>query len=290
MKQPIQDAHIKDCVRIYQRGVIDRYHEILKVLSPYIYNYPRVVFGSDSDRCGDFYEYVLRRLKKILKGYRQTDAKFLTWFAVVLRHRYLNFIRERKLNHGRGGGFALISLDYRNMKDQSLYNLIADCRDFVHSRHEAYDDLIERIVHELIPRQRVYFLLYFIEALRPDDALFLSVSLSRSIKETLSGLNRLKDSIVHRYKRRQDKLDKLNLLFRQILQSQEEQDAGSTRHLKEKRDRMVVEYRRIKLHPSYESIAVFLEVPLGTVSTGIARMKRAVGAILEDLYHEKLPL
>jgi RNA polymerase sigma factor (sigma-70 family) len=262
----------------------------MNILSPYIYNFPRVVFGADSDRCGDFYEYIFRRLEKILEGYRQTEAKFVTWFAVVLRNRYLNFLRERKLNPGPDSGFGLISLDYRGANEQSLHNLIAEGRDFVHSTQESYDGLIERILKELIPRQRVFFHLYFIEAIRPDDALFLSVTLSRSIRETLSGLNRLKESIVTRYRRRQSKLERLNMLYRQILQSQEKQDTDGTLRLKEIRDRVLVEYRRIKMHPSYRSIAAFLDAPLGTVSTGIARMKRAVGAILQELYHEKLPL
>ena len=53
---------------------------------------------------------------------------------------------------------------------------------------------------------------------------------------------------------------------------------------------MLEEYRRIRIHPSYERIARFLGIPLGTVSTGVARMKRAVREIVEELYNEKLPL
>jgi len=266
------------------------FSDIVALLSPYIYNYPRIVFGSDSDRCGDFYEYVLQRLDRILVSYHETEAKFVTWFTVVLRNRYLNFLRERKTGGLDDSDCDCISLDYRDMNTQSLHNFIAEKRDYVLSEKQRYDELIERISSGLNENQRIFFHLYYIDALRPEDAVFISVTLNRSVRVTLAGINELKESIVHRYKRRQDNLERLNVLHREIVRSQKDHDTEALARYREKRDRLLEEYRRIKIHPSYESLARFLAVPLGTVSTGISRMKRAVREILKELYHEELPL
>jgi len=68
MKNRISDEKIKDFVSRYVKGDDRCYSAIVNMLSQYIYNYPRVVFGTDPDTCSDFYEYVLSRFKSILTG------------------------------------------------------------------------------------------------------------------------------------------------------------------------------------------------------------------------------
>jgi RNA polymerase sigma factor (sigma-70 family) len=290
MKISVPDAKIKKSLRFYQRGDETKLHDILTLLSPYIYHYPRIVFHTDGDRCGDFYVYMLGRLNGILHSYHETDAKFLTWFTVVLRNRYLNFVRERKNTNIPGDDCPFISLDSEVRNAQSLHNCIADNRDYLGSEQELYDLLIERISAALNPRRRLFFHLYYIESLRPEDVGFISITLNRTIKETLYGISRLKESALRRYERKQQSLDKLNVLFRDIVRSQKDGDAEETAKLRKRRDRLLEEYRRIKIHPSYEGLAGFLELPMGTISTNVSRMKRDVRAILEDVCHEKLPL
>ncbi len=120
MKTRIPDVKIKSNIQQIQNGNKSLYQETVKILSPYIYNFPRIVFSADSDLCGDFYEYVFVRLEKILMAYRETEAKFVTWFTVVLRNRYFNFIRERKSKNSIGDNYKFISLDYMQTKINSL--------------------------------------------------------------------------------------------------------------------------------------------------------------------------
>jgi RNA polymerase sigma factor (sigma-70 family) len=285
MKKAIPDDEIKGRIRMYQTGRRAVFGEIVSLLSSYIYNYPRIVFGSDADLCSDFYEYLFRRLDRILISYRETEAKFITWFTVVLRNRYLNFIRERGVQEGNP-----ISLDSRDGTEQSLYNVIAERRDFVHSNQKEYDRLIEAITADLNIKKRVFFHLYYLDSLRPADVAFLSVTLGRSVQQTLAGIDELKETLVRRYERKQESFEKLNQLFRRLVRAQKERDFDAENRCREKRSRLLEEYRRIRIHPSYERIARFLGIPLGTVSTGVARMKRAVREIVEELYDEKLPL
>ena len=99
MKSRLPDSRIKKAVNSYKKGDEKSYTLLIEMLSKFIYNYPRVAFGMNTDICGDFFEYVLARMKAILNGYRETDAKFITWFTVVLRNRYLNFVRAKKLKN-----------------------------------------------------------------------------------------------------------------------------------------------------------------------------------------------
>jgi RNA polymerase sigma factor (sigma-70 family) len=259
------------------------------MISPYMYNFPRIVFASDPDCCGEFYEYMFVRLEKILKSYRDTGAKFVTWFTVVLRNRYVNFMREKPRGFSGTYNCSVISLDFSEGNRQSLYTVIAERRDFIRSDYAWYDELVERIVTRLNPRQRVFFHLYFVDSLRPEDVVFLSLTLDRSMREVMKGIDSLKEAVVHRYARKSRSLGKLHIYYMDLMRAQQEGDRHAAALIRNKRKSALDEYRRIKIHPSYEGLAGFLEIPLGTVSTGISRMKSAVRSILEELYHEKLP-
>jgi DNA-directed RNA polymerase specialized sigma24 family protein len=246
------------------------------------------VFRADSDRCGDFYEYVFVRLEKILMAYRETEAKFVTWFTVVLRNRYLNFIRERKSKNSIGDNYRFISLDYSNGKTQSLHNLIGVRDHFPHSEHSGYEALLERIVRNLNKNQRIFFHLYYIDTIRPEDMGFISITLNRTVKDVLSSINKLKDGMVRKYEMKSDTYEKLNLLYHEILRKQKDGKIESAQIMKNKQNKLLQEYWRIKLNPSYSSLADFLNQPLGTVSTGISRMKSAVRGIIGEFKNEKL--
>jgi len=290
MKTKIPDVKIKKYLNRYNSGDMQSYSVIVNLLSPYIYNYPRIVFSSDSDRCSEFYEYILIRLKKILTVYKESEAKFITWFTVVLRNRYLNYIREQKAKNSPGENFIHVSLDAGFEDSRSLYNIIGEHRDFMYQEQEWYNVMIERIVSGLREKQRIFFHLYYIETLRPEDIGFISITLDMAVRDILTGLDEVRNSMLRKYELKNTGLSKLNIVFQKILKKQKEGRAKEVESLKEKRMKLLEEYRRIKLNPSYESLVLFLHLPLGTISTGISRMKSAVKDILKEFYHEKLPV
>jgi hypothetical protein len=102
------------------------------------------------------------------------------------------------------------------------------------------------------------------------------------VKDVLSSINRLKDKMVRKYELKNDTYEKLNLLYHEILRQQREGVIESAQIMKKKQDKLLQEYWRIKLNPSYSSLADFLNLPLGTVSTGISRMKSAVRNIIGE--------
>lgn len=275
MKQLIPDRKVKELLRSFRGGDRDCFGEILRLVSPYVYNYPRIAFGADEDRCGDFYEYVLVRLKKILSCYGESETMFVTWFTVVLRNRYLNHLRET------GGGAPavdLLSLD----GGRNLYNFLSESRDLVVHQSTGLGRLVERVVAGLNERQRLYFHLYYLETLRPEDLGFMAITLGRTPREVLRGLEQVRSSMAGRYRARDRLSAKLGGLYLQVLRSQKEHQDERAEMYRRRRDRVLEEFQRVKLNPSYESIARFLDVPLGTVSTGISRMKKAAQVIIKE--------
>ena len=282
MKSNIHDARLKCFIREYKRGDEKAYLKAVDMISEYIYNYPRIVFGADPDGCGDFYEYILVRLDDILGRFRDTGAKFITWFTVVLRNRYFNFMRESRKGYLLRERINQVSLDFENGRSSSLYNIVGDIRDYSGSSPRVYDETIDMIVRELNDRYRVFFHLYFIETLRPEDVGFLSIYLERSPREVLEGIDGIRCSMVRRYEFKRELLLKLTSVYYMIMQYQREGDARKVEGLREKRKKLIFEYRYAKLNPSYRSISGFLGFPLGTVSSGIMRMKSRAQHIVKQ--------
>lgn len=71
-----------------------RFERIVEKLSGLVLNYPAKAHDRSEEDCSSFYEYMLERLPSILKSYKTGDARFTTWFMVVLRTRFLNWIRD----------------------------------------------------------------------------------------------------------------------------------------------------------------------------------------------------
>jgi RNA polymerase sigma factor (sigma-70 family) len=275
MKNRIPDARIKELLRAHRRGEQDCYEQIVRLVSPYVYSFPRIVFGADQERCSEFYEYMLVRLNRILACYQESEVKFVTWFTVVLRNRYMNFLRENRERFDVG----MVSLD----GDLPLYSILSDKRDMTVREDTGLELLIDRIVSFLNQKQRVFFHLYFIETIRPEDIGFLAITLERTVRQVLKGLEQVRGSMADKYRSREKLSERLGSLYLQIVQSQKEGRTAVSESLRRKRDRALEQYRRIRMNPSYQSIGTFLGMPMGTVSTGIARMKLAAQNALKEL-------
>jgi RNA polymerase sigma factor (sigma-70 family) len=282
MSDKIPDASIKESIRRFKEGNEQSRENIITVLSEYIYNYPRIVFGVTEDVAGDFFEYILIRLDRILEGYRETDAKFVTWFTVVLRNRYLNFVRTEQSRHAAEHLKQVVSLDYDFTENRNLYNILGDKRDYSSENSEGFDRLLDAVVRDLSARQRLLFHLYYLETLRPEDVGFISIYLGKTIRETLAGISALRYTLSHKYRVRNRCLQRLNVLYFQLIRSQGGNDCSAAEKVKKKRKKVLDEYRKVKLNPSYESISQFTGLPMGTISSGIQRMKNSVKRYFEE--------
>ena len=114
----------------------------------------------------------------------------------------------------------------------------------------------------------------------PDSCLALDYALS-IFTPVMSGLKVYPENM-------RKNLDRLGGLYREILEKEADREGDVTGRLKKRRDALIEEYRKIRLNPSYKSIASFLGIPIGTVSTSIARMKKTVRIVLQEMRHEEM--
>lgn len=93
----INDQEIKTLIHEFNQNG-SNYAKIKEILSELIYHFPAIGFEVyHEDIKGDFYLYVLDRLPKILSGYQPREgAQFKTFFYLVLRNQYFNFVKARK--------------------------------------------------------------------------------------------------------------------------------------------------------------------------------------------------
>jgi len=281
----IPDDRIKKAIRDYRNGKINAYGQVVDLVSPYIYNFPRIVFNQEADICGDFYQYIIADLKSILDGYRISDVKFVTWFTVVLRNRYISFIRKSKKQ--QQGNQPLVYLD-DDSGGVPLYVKIPDRRRYGEVESNRYDEMIERIVSNLKPGLRVFFHFYYIESLRPDDVVFLSIHLEKSPYEIIHMLGSLRDSLDEKYRIKNNLYKRISRIYEKIMDAQREKNGSQVFHYRKIREKLLEEYFRVKLNPSYQVISRVLNVPAGTVSAGIFRMKRCVKEIIGEASYDTL--
>jgi len=119
----VEDEKIKEMLRSYKvKG--DNLSSIIEYLSSTIYSFPYLTSGMDKDACSDYYEYILVRMEKILAGYSQMDCKFLTWFMVVLRRHFYNWIKHKNLKENRE--YAILNSPVNFESKDEMINYIHD--------------------------------------------------------------------------------------------------------------------------------------------------------------------
>lgn len=287
MKCKIPDERIKKVIQDYRCGNADAFREIINLISPYVYNFPRVIFNQGADICGDFYQSIITNLKSIIAGYRISEVRFGTWFTVVLRNRFVSFIKSRrKILNERGKG-DLVYLD-DDTGGAPLYVKIPDIRAYVDCEKQNYDSMIEKIVSNLKPGLRVFFHFYFLETVRPEDVVFLSIHLERTPQDIIHALNFLRNSLDEKYRIKNNLYKRLGNVYDRIIESQKRKDKVKVSYYRRVRGRLLEEYFRVKLNPSYNCIGKVLAIPSGTVSTGVFRMKRSIKEIIGEASYERL--
>jgi len=231
------------------RGLIRRYKEteddeilieIVKEISDMIYNYPRIVFGRTEDDCSEFYLYVIEQIKKIIVKYNEALASFNTWFTIVLKSRYINWlykIAREKEKRIEPVLWSDISADSNMKQDERIfYNLYLTQQNYedfsLKDRlKNAYKkmDLLENLLIKLMyypldsstismlseflkkPLQECYDI--YIKTYHKHNLLDKQKILRETANEIKHKLSKIKEKI--EYFKRKDKPDKVKSLLRQ---------------------------------------------------------------------------
>ncbi len=166
------------------------WRKLIEELSIMIYNYPRIVFNASEDYCSEFYIYVIERLQNFILKYNVKKSSFNTWFNIVLKSHYLNWV---KINN-KGNNFNIISFDYKPYasSDMDLLNIIS----YQQWKKEEYKDIektVDRAIESLAVTDKVIIkLLYF----TVDTELLKDISKinKKSVKENFNRYTELLES------------------------------------------------------------------------------------------------
>lgn len=236
----VDELKIRELIREYKKTRDNEILiEIIKEISDMIYNYPRIVFGRNKDDCSEFYLYVIERIKKIIVKYNETLASFNTWFNIVLKSRYINWLykiaRERE---ERIEPVLLrdISSDSNMKQDERIfYNLylaqqnyedssLKDRLENVYKRMSLLENLLIKLMYYPLDSSTISMMSKFlkkplrecydiyIKAYNKYNLLDRQKRLSETINEIKHKLSRIKEKI--EYFKRKDKSDKVKSLLR----------------------------------------------------------------------------
>ncbi len=140
----VREVKIKELIRKYKATNNEKVLvEIIKEISDMVYNYPRVVFNRSKDDCSEFYIYFIEDVKKIIKKYNENLASFNTWFNVVLKSRYINWLNKLSYKRKKQVDIILwedltLGTDDKNKEEKLFYNI------YLSQQNEKYDSQLSK--------------------------------------------------------------------------------------------------------------------------------------------------
>jgi len=149
-----KETQVVEIIRELRLGDNAVLEDFFNLYSDDIYNFPIRNFRFSEDEAGDFYLFVFEKLQDGEK-LRKFEGKssFRTWFFRVLRNFTIDFIRFKRSR----------SIQERVINNEEvLGNLVVDSFDQEKMLDNPIMDVIDSMVDELTPYERVLFKLVFV--------------------------------------------------------------------------------------------------------------------------------
>ena len=283
------DGRIKKLVANYQSQG-EGFEEIAGVLSDYIYSYPRLRFRQPEDVCGDFYLYFFERLEGVLKKYHEQECLFSTWFAVVLRRQYLNWLewsaarKERKtyyLEDMYHGGEAGVYEEFQNPFPDGNNG-----------------ELIREMIDSLPRKVKVAMKLYYFDFFEGKDLPEIAGIFDQNLTVLIDKYENILRHSVEQYDRERELLEKLNYAYSELWGVQEklkqaEMSPGAdenrlhllnekTMKYKDRHARLLDQYQRFHVSVKCDVICDFLGISANAVHNLVYRGKVLLKEKLEE--------
>ncbi len=192
----LNDKEVKKFINHFQKTQ-KGFEKIKEILSNFIYQFPAIAFECyDDDIKGDFYLYVLDRLKKTISNYKiQNKSQFKTYFYLVLRRFYLNFIHSQNEN-----------------KTESLPNEIKDEKPCISEKIEDLEK-ISLALAALPPKLQLILKLRCPDFLLPEDFFALGNEFKKDPTYLLDRVKIIFEDIKKKEKNRFNKKNKQEILL-----------------------------------------------------------------------------
>ncbi len=256
--------------------------ELVAVLSPRIYQYPRQKLGWDEDSCGDFYLFFQPRLVRLLSKFRDQGKPFENYLCSVLSWQLKNFARERRKSE-RGWS---VSLRLRIVDDE-----VREAEAF--AGPDPADPRLPQVLREESDRRN--FLLLCLKCVRvlSEERIAGLSSLTGIPVETLFALvSALRARIGKKEQRLACFRERRNRAFAlcRLLETELSEETDPVRR-EALRERLSKAHRRMRtamqrmarvmLNPTNREIAEVMGMPKGTVDSGLFWLKRKLASVYD---------
>ncbi|MBI4979735.1 MAG: hypothetical protein HZC28_19815 [Spirochaetes bacterium] len=159
----ISDDTVKALISDYQiQRAHDCFMKLRDYLAPFMYHFPRKVFRKDHDEATAFYLYALERLETIVLSFEKKDYLFVTWFSVVLRNLYCNYLK-RSRTHKRASVRTVAVDVHDNATHEVLFSIPETCAD---DEHEQLSDLEAYLSPRVPLRDVTMYKLHYLEVFK----------------------------------------------------------------------------------------------------------------------------
>jgi RNA polymerase sigma factor (sigma-70 family) len=260
--------------------------EIVREISPRVYQFPRRTMGWDEDACGDFYVFVHPRVLRLLGKFRDLGKPFESYLWAVLGWQLRNFARERRQRE------RVWSVSLRMDEGEPEAPTGPEP-----AQPEPEDPFfapqIARVIRSDADRRNFLFLL--LKCSRSMDpagagplAALAGVTMSHLL-DTVSALKDMRGSRERRLEafrcRRNRAFTKIRLVETELKVEADPMRLAALREtLRTARRRMesaAHKMARVGLSPTNREIAAVLGVPKGTVDSGLYWLKRKLSSVYD---------
>lgn len=215
----IDDDKIKSMIKEYNKGKIEL-KSIIEYLSSIIYSFPKITSRMDDDACSDFFEYILVRIEKIISQYKIMDCQFLTWFTVVLRRHFYNWIKANSKNQKE---LAILN---KPLSEDSKDEIISKISYQDYNETKPNENIVE-IIDKLPPKIRIIIKLHYFDFFNEDDLIDIHENFEIDMKTLISKFHKLKEKAVKRVEKVENIQERLGKAYLKFIKLREKKNKNT---------------------------------------------------------------
>lgn len=204
----IDDGKIKKLIERYQNNEAP-ISTVIEYLTPLIYSYPHIIAGLDEDSCSDYFEYLLTRMEKVISSYRVMDYKFMTWFSVVLRRQYYNWLKSKK---NQIQDIPILNAPIDGESGDELISFLA----YEEYRSTNSFEELENMINTLPAREKTIMKLHYFSFFQEEDLFELSEIFSLEFQTVLKKYQNYSIPLEQREQKIYSIQEKLGLAYQRL--------------------------------------------------------------------------
>lgn len=274
----LDDIRIKEWLRKYQNNE-DVYPLIAEHLADFVYNYPSVRHQQDEEVCSEFFIYFFERLPKLLNKYEIQDCEFASWFVIVLRSHYLNWVKKsNKINQ-----------KHYSLED---YHSLSDHRSL--DKTDTFEgQQIQNVIKELPKKVELAMKLHYFDFFEAHDLYEIAKVFKRDLRKLIEKYDDVISEIALEKEKQQNFIDKINREYSFINEIQDRINSNKEgidelknklEYHQNRHQKYIKRYRKFYISLSYKTMSSLLGINENAAYNLVFRGKVLLKTKFEELY------